>query len=215
MAEQLAHASLEKIAEEYRRQGYDVVTSPRKQELGDLSNARINLIARRGKEVVAVRAMHRGELYDMQEIEALTRRVESRPGWRFDVVVAPPERHGEMPQNGAELGIADIRSLLEEAKTGLATGTIRSSFLIAWTAAEAAMRDAAKREGVAMGRDTPQFLNKTLYSNGLISRKDYDRVRRFLDMRNALAHGFGPPPVEPADVEFLLKLAKRLTKAAA
>src|SRR5262245_2095492 len=139
MAQQVAHASLEKIAGQYRKEGYDVVMSPGKQELGSLSDAGIDLIARRGPEVVAVRAMNRGELYDVQEMEALTRRVESRHGWRFDVVVVPPEDDGEIPRNGSELGLAQIRSLMEEARTGLAAGTMRSSLLIAWTAFEAAM----------------------------------------------------------------------------
>jgi Holliday junction resolvase-like predicted endonuclease len=215
MADQLAHALLEKMAEKYRKEGYEVVTSPHKQELGDLSDAGIDLIARRGKEVVAVQAKNRHDLYDVQDIEALAKRVESRPGWRFDVIVIPPEDYREIPQNGAELGTEQIRSLLEEAQTGLATGTLRASFLIGWTALEAAMREAAKREGIVIDRETPQFLLKTLYSNGLVSRRDYDRGQRFLEVRNALAHGFDAPQFDVADVRFVLDLAGRLTKVAA
>ncbi len=214
MADQLAQALLERIAGKYRKQGYDVVTSPGTQALGDLGDAGIDLIARRGKEVIAVQAKSRHDLQDVQETEALAKRVESRPGWRFEVVVVPDDS-SDIPRNGSWLGIEQIRSLVEEARTGLAAGTTRSSFLIAWTAFEAAMRDAARREGLPIDRDSPQLLTKTLYSNGLMSKKDYLLVKQSLQMRNALVHGFEPHAFGAAEVEFLLKLAERLTKVAA
>jgi hypothetical protein len=215
MAERVAQASLRKIAQQYRKEGYDVATSPDKRELGDLSDSGIDLLARRGKEVVAVRVLSRGDIYDIQEIETLTRRVQSRRGWRFDVVVVSPDDDAEIPRNGSALGQSEIRSLAAEARTGLRAGTLRSSFLIAWTAFEAAMRDVAGREGIPVDRDSPQLLTKTLYSNGLMSKKDYLLVKQSLQMRNALVHGFEPHAFGASDVEFVLNLAERLTKAAA
>src|SRR5437762_608058 len=110
----------------------------------------------------------------------------------------------------SELGVSHIQALAEEASRALAVGVTRASFVIAWAAVEATMRAAARREGIAIDRELPLFVLKTLYSNGIISREDYDRVEHCFHVRNALVHGFAPPNFEATDVEFLLDFAKRL-----
>ncbi len=202
---------LEKIGEDYRKEGYLVLTHPDQdqlpQHLGDL---RLDLLARRGEEVVAVQVKSRDQLYDLQDLQQLAERVEGEPGWRLDVVVFPPKGGVEVPRDGAEPGVGHIQSLAEEATRALGAGVLRAAFLLAWAAVEAAMRAAARREGLAIDREVPPFVLKTLYSNGLISREDYNRVEQCFQVRNALVHGFAPSKFESADVEFLLDFARRL-----
>jgi hypothetical protein len=202
---------LEKIGDEYRQSGYVVTTHPDKdhlpQRLGDLG---IDLLARRGEEAIAIRVKSRDQLYDLHDVQQLAERVKGEPGWRLDLVVFPPEGGVEVPRDGAEPDIDHIRSLAEEASRALGVGVVRASFLLAWATVEAAMREAARREEIAMDREVPRFVLKTLYSNGIISREDYDRVEHCFHVRNALVHGFAPPPFEATQVEFLLDFARRL-----
>ncbi len=204
-------AFLEKIGEDYRREGYVVITQPDKdhlpQHLGDLG---IDLLARRGQEVVAVQVKSRDQLYDLHDLQQSAERLNAEPGWRLDIVVFPPEGGVEIPRDGAEPGVGHIQSLAAEASRALGVGVLRAAFLLAWAAVEAAMREAARREGMAMDREVPHFVLKTLYANGIISREDYDRIENCFSVRNALVHGFAPPAFEAGDVEFLLDFARRL-----
>jgi uncharacterized protein YutE (UPF0331/DUF86 family) len=206
-----AQKVLEKRSEEFRKEGYVVITHPGKdhlpQSLRDLS---IDLLARRGKQVIAVQVKSRDELHDLRDYQQLAERLKVEPGWEPELVVFPPEDGEQLPRDGRELGVSEILALTEEASRAFATGATRASFLIAWAAAEAAMREAARHEGIAIDREVPRFLLQTLYTNGIISREDFDQVEHCLHVRNALAHGFAPSSFEAVDVEFLLNYAARL-----
>jgi hypothetical protein len=202
---------LEKISEHYRKEGYVVISHPGKDHLPDhLGDLGIDLLARRGDQAVVVQIKSRDKLYDLNGLDELAGRVKLEPGWRLDVVVFPPEGGVEVPPDGVRLGVGEIQSLADEASRALAAGLIRASFVIAWSAVEAAMREAAQREGIQMDRETPSFILKSIYSNGTISREDYGSVGKCFHVRNALVHGFAPPAFEAADVEFLVSFARRI-----
>jgi hypothetical protein len=171
---------------------------------------RIDLLARRGEEVIAVQVRSGDELHDLTDYKQLAERLQSEPGWEPELVVFPPEDGEQLPQQGTELGVDHIQALVEEASRASAAGVLRASFLIAWAALEAAMRQAARREGITMDRGDPSFVLKTLYANGVISREDHERSAHCFRVRNALVHGFAPAQFEAADVEFLVDFAKRL-----
>jgi hypothetical protein len=202
---------LTKIAEDYCSQGYAVITHPDKDHLpGGLGDLGVDLLAQRGDETVAVRLRSRSQLYDLNGLHPLSEGPKLPPGWRLDLIVLPPEGGVEIPRDGAEVGPEYITSLAEEAHRVLAAGAMRAAFVLAWAATEAAMREAARRDGVAIDREVPRFILKTLYSNGLISREDYDRVDQCFHTRNAVVHGFAPAKLQAQDIEFLLDLAERL-----
>jgi hypothetical protein len=74
------------------------------------------------------------------------------------------------------------------------------------------MREVARREGVRPEQNDPSLVLKTLYSVGLVSRKEYDRLRKSLRVRNAVVHGLRPADPTPEDVTFLVACAKRLLR---
>jgi hypothetical protein len=202
---------LEKLARDYRAEGYIVVTHPAKDHLPDgLVDFGIDMLAERGEERAVIRLKSRDDLIDLTDLQALSERLKSRPGWRLEVIVFPPEGGVEVPRDGTEVGITYISSLADEVRLALAAGAIRSAFAIAWSTAEAAMREAARRQGIAIDREIPRFVLKTLYTNGLISRKDYDRIEHCFHVRNAIVHGFQPPSFDVADVEFLLEFTNNI-----
>lgn len=197
---------IQKVAEDYTRSGYRVTTRPGPDQLPPvLAGVGVDLIARDAKETVAVQVKRRAELYDLIDVRELAERVEATAGWRLHVVAAPGNGDGEVPEYGEELDSRRIQELVQEAESGLAAGSLRSAFLVAWAAAEASMREAARRTGVLTEREAPRFVLKTLYANGLISREDYDDLQRHYRVRSALVHGLEPPTLTEADVRSLLR----------
>ena len=204
---------LTNVADQYRKEGYDVVVAPAAEQLpGALADLGVDLVAHRGNERVAVRVKGRHELYDLQpppDARALPQ------GWSLDLVVYPPAASEEIARNGAPETPEYARTLIEEAEQLLQAGALRASFLIAWSAAEAAMRGAVRRAGLALEPETPRFVLKTAYSNGITSRDDYDRLQRGLDLRNRIAHGLPADGLSREDAQFLAEFARGLLPSGA
>jgi hypothetical protein len=202
------HEALELAAEQYRKEGYTIVVRPGRTELPEgLAGHNVDLLARKGQETVAVQVRRRDQLYD---VEPAATEVNALPGWRFDLVVVPVNGRDEVPSNGATPSVGEVESLLGEAEQLLGHGTPRAAFLIAWSAAEGAMREAARRRGLGVEAAVPRFLLKTLLANGLISREDYDRLQHSGDVRSRLAHGLSPGQTDENDIRFLVAFARQL-----
>ena len=205
---------LEKVAEQYRKEGYDVVVRPNKDDLPDfLKQEEIDLVAQKGSTQIAIQVKTREQLYDINAAQALVpkfTRIGSRNGWSFDLVVFPSRSSEGLPRNGAAQGPDYAKSIIAEADALIQSGALRGGLVLAWSAAEAAMRDAARRENIEIEDQTPRFLIKSLYANGVVSREQYDRLGEYLALRNGVIHGFQPSPFGPEAVAFLLDFAKQL-----
>jgi hypothetical protein len=200
--------ALEKVAEQYRGEGYDVVEPSAADLPSFLVGRGVDLIARRGDERVAIHVKSRGQLYDLWASEQAAGQA-GADGWRFDLVVYPPATE-DVALNGAGGGVEYADTLIEEAERLLGLPSLRAAFLIAWSAAEAAMREVARREAIPLDAETPQFLVKTLYTNGILSREEYDRLQQGLGLRTSIAHGVPPDRLDPADTRFLVDFARHL-----
>ena len=62
------------------------------------------------------------------------------PGWRYDLVVYPPDGVDGIPLEDGEPSPEYVESLLAEAQQLLDFGKPRAAFLIAWSAIESTMR---------------------------------------------------------------------------
>jgi hypothetical protein len=199
---------LEKVAHRYRQEGYDVTLRPSAADLpAFLANAEVDLIARKGNESVAVQVKRRDELYD---IGPLAETVNAQPGWSYDLVVYPRPSDEGIPADATEPGGSYIDSLLAEADRLLGAGGMRGAFLIAWSAAEAAMREVGRRDAIEVNSNPPRFVLKSLYANGLMSREDYERLEHCYSVRSALIHGARPASLEGDDIQFLAAFARQL-----
>jgi hypothetical protein len=135
------------------------------------------------------------------------------PDFRYDLVVYPPGGVDDIPLEDGEPHSDYIESLLTEAHQVLDLGHVRAAFLIGWSATESTMRESMRREQLEMADGAPGFVLKTLYSNGVISFDDYDRVRRCLEARNRLVHGL-VAELDPQEVRFMIDFARQLQFAA-
>lgn len=91
----LEHRRLLKLAREYRRDGYSVVVYPVDDELPQvLKGCSIGLIAKGDEDVVVadVRSRPNLTLNGPADLRRLAEKVETLPGWQFNLVVTNPRQ---------------------------------------------------------------------------------------------------------------------------
>jgi hypothetical protein len=205
------HEVLDRVAERYRSEGYDVTmaaaTGALPVEIDHVRND-VDLIAHRGDEWVVVQVKRRDQLYEISPLAVAIK--QNLPDWSYDLVVYPPDGVDGVPLEDGEPDPDYIESLFREAHELLDSGKLRASFLIAWSATESAMRTSARRESLELENGDPRFVLKLLYSNGIISFDVYERFGRCLDDRNRLVHGLPVSNLEADDVRFMVECARHL-----
>ncbi len=202
---------VERIAAEYRADGYAVVTPESGQVPPFLNGHRPALIATRGTESAVVAVYVNGSAWraDAHALE-LAELTNAQPGWRFDLVILERDNPvNRFVENAKEPTDGEFHAMIDRARRAARSGLTDMALVSAWGALEAAMRR-LRDDGELSGRPTPMQLLSTLYGNGLLTRDDFDFARQTWTARTQAAHGFIPPAVEPAAVENLLALATKL-----
>jgi hypothetical protein len=199
MTEQEAIA---RAGEKYRGEGYAVTENPDPAGLPvELRGRHPALLAAKNGTSVLVEVWSRDRVDDPppQLLPA---------GWEFDVVVVPRAPAEDLAPGPPPTQDFAAR-LLGELDELLPRGAVRARFLLAWSAAEAAMRVAARREGIAADALLPRLLATELVTAGVISQEEWDRFRTVQPVRNRLTHGL---PADPGagDIDFLTGLARSL-----
>ena len=205
------HEMLQKVAEKYRSEGYRVTmaagTGVVPQPIDHLRD-QFDLMAQKGQEYVAIEVKRRDQLHEISPLHLAVKRF--LPDWSYDLVVYSPDGVDGIPLEDGEPSPDYVDSLLAEAQQSLDSDKPRAAVLLVWSAIESAMRSAARRESLEIGDGAPRFVLKTLYSNGVISYEEFDRLQRRLDDRDRLVHGLSVDRLEPDDVRFLIEFARQL-----
>lgn len=105
------------------------------------------------------------------------------------------------------ISLQEIADLLDQSRKLVAAEANNAALLVAWSAAEAALR-LLSRQGAA-ARLSPSLLISFLYRNGALERQDYDLMLSSMRLRDAVAHGFRQI-VLPEDVDRLRRATQRL-----
>jgi len=204
-------ATVERVAQEYRNKGYQVVVQPDVTERPDfVREYQPDIIARSSTESVVIEVKNWVSAADRDRLQAIARKVESRQGWRF-VVVSPGDvgtgMHGPKLHDLQE---PQIVALLRQAGDLRVAGQSQAALLVAWSALEAAMRRAAEANMLELRRSDPWALMRELVSNGVMDRQRYRDISDVLRVRSAIAHGFATPEtVDLASVLDLVQTAAR------
>jgi hypothetical protein len=197
-----------KVAEDYRRRGYDVDVVPRGPGLPDfLSGFQPDLIARSPTESVVVEVKVGTRTSVAERFRDVAERVNRQPGWRFSLVFVNPDRPDEISEaEPAPLSL--LRERAHNAEALLAAGQAEAAFLLFFSALEGILRVLGQRALLPLERLPPSALIRELYSAGEISRAQFESLMRLLPIRNELVHGFQPQ--EPPDLEELRTLVQGL-----
>jgi hypothetical protein len=205
-----AERALERVADQYREEGYAVLLRPTGDALPHfLSDCAPDLIAQQDGENVVVQVRVKQELGGDEELNRLAGLVNGEPGWRLDLVVLDPWPD-EVPRPPVEPDEADILRLTEDASRLLQLSMPGPALVAAWAALEAAMRRTARTHGIALDKNHPRYVAGVLYSEDLLSTAEYDRLLESLPLRNAVVRGLCIDGDVTGHVNLLVDLAKRL-----
>lgn len=205
-------AELERVAEDYRARGYQVVVAPAANELPDFAREYPpDIVARGEHDSVLIEVTSRSSTSDRNRLRAIAEKVEHQAGWRF-VVVSAPSLTGSLASEPLRApDPVKVQQTLSEAAGLQLMGFRDASVLLYWAGIEAAMRLAAERYGIELPRPDTWSLMRELVSNGVLHRDLYRRLTDSFRLRSAIAHGFDPP--EHIDLEDSLAVLKTTAQA--
>lgn len=212
--EQRHRDAVQRLAEQYRARGYDVIIEPEEGDRpGFLGEYRPDLIARSTAESVIVEVKLGTELAHGARLQPIAERVAQQPGWRFSLVVLGEGDPGKVVPESPPLPVAEISERIARAKTLSEQGSPDASFLLLWSSMEALLRVLAERAHIPLGTAPTSMLIRELYSAGELSREQFDVVMQMLSSRNSLVHGFSSP-VGQAEADKLYALSEDLLNEA-
>ena len=206
--------SIERVAQRYRDEGYDVIVRPHGDQLPPyVADFQIDLLANRGNERVIVEIKsNRIDLAGDPHLTRLAEVVNARAGWRLDVVVLESETSVEKAaQEASEPSDEQLDQILIAAEDFADKGYSPYACVIAWGGLEAVMRR-LRDDAESYGRTTPAELMRTLYSNGFLSREQFERLRESYKIRSQVVHGLVPPKVDPELVRYVTATARYLAR---
>ncbi len=204
--------SLEKVAQEYRNEGYDVIVAPCGDQVPSfVAGFQPDFIATRGGEgVVVVIKTNRIALSRDPQITRLAEIVEAQPGWRLDVIVLEPVTAIQRAaQDAAEPSDEQLARILKAADELADQGYSPYACVVAWGGLEAAMRRIGD-EAQWYGQTAPNEHIRALYGNGFISREQFNKLKEAEKVRSQVVHGLIPPEVDPALVRDVTATARYL-----
>lgn len=204
--------AIERVAQRYRNEGYDVIVHPRGDQIPSFAAGfQLDLIATRsGESIIVEIKTNRIDLSSDHQITRLAEIVNAQPGWRLDVIVLEPETAVEKAaQEAPEPTDEQLIGILNAAEDLADKGYAPYACVVAWGGLEAAMRR-LRDEGELYGRTNPNELMRTLYGNGFLSREQFERLRESYKIRSQVVHGLIPPKVDPELVRYVTATARYL-----
>ena len=208
------NTDLNRLADTYRGQGYDVVLRPGAGDLPPFAkDFKLELLGRKGAGGVLVAVKkNRVELAADKELSRYAAETRNHPGWRFDFAILEAEEPSARDlQEAKEPSDEDVWRTLADADKLVGSDFLLAALTTAWAGFEAAMRKRLLASGRKAGWGTmPRQMLTDLYSVGLLSFEDFPRLEQLYRWRSEVAHGFAPPKIEPDAIEFLTGVARRL-----
>lgn len=199
------------VANELRTQGYQVIVQPTSDQLPDfLRQYNPDMIAQKGQEKIVVEVKSRRSLSQTPGIRDMARLLQDREDWKFELIMVGGETEPIMTLTAQSLNETGISNELDRAKQLLDTGFSDAALLLAWSAAEAALRLLAEREGLNLQNGSSLQLIKSLVTEGVISRADYELLVDVMRIQNTVAHGYKTEELDQKIVRRLVDAVPQL-----
>ena len=128
------------------------------------------------------------------------------------IVLEPVTAIQRAAQDAAEPSDEQLARYLKAADELADQGYSPYACVVAWGGLEAAMRRIGD-QAQSFGRTSPNDLIRALYSNGFISREQFNKLKDADKIRSQVVHGLIPPEVDPALVRDVTATARYLLKS--
>ena len=179
---------VEKRAAEYRSRGYEVIQNA---PLDFFAGYLADLLVQKDGENKVIEVTTRTSMALTPEIAELAEVLSSMPGWSFDLLLVGEPEKLDAPEDITPFSGQEIIERIQGAERALESGLLDGSFLLAWSACEAALREILSMEDFEIKRVTESdYVLSYAASQGVISEADENFLAEMLAYRNAIAHGF-------------------------
>jgi hypothetical protein len=210
--EQLEVDRVREVAQEYRKRGYRVWERPHSSELpGNLRPFQLDIMATSEADSVVIEVRNRRSLSNDKRLAEIAEAVKQMQGWRFELVVTNPKFASE-ERVGINPTDVDISNRLAQVRQLIAQNFTEPAFMAAWAVTEAILRETAFRAGVELPGVLPALVLKTLRSEGILSKANYDKLDGAMRLRNSVAHGFSPIEDPLPHLRDMLEIAEELRR---
>lgn len=195
---------LERVAAEYRVEGFRVVIAPGARDLPhELADFRPDMIAVSDEESVVVEIKIGADSRSLDQLDEMTRTAQEI-GWRVDFVAEPREGRRDWDR-------MKRRSLLDQATALTEIGQLEAAVLVGWAATEASLRAIARHRRLPMDdRLSTRAVVDAVYSHGLIGDGSRNVLLTLVEARNGIAHGKSVERLSTSRVEGALGLGRWL-----
>ena len=181
--------AIHKVAEDYRRRGYEVAVMPTGPSLPDfLAGYQPDIIARGASDSVVVEVKVGTQTSVAERFREIAERVNQQPGWRFSLVYVSPSEPDQVTE-AEPAPWAELQARAQDADSLQQAGQPEAAFLLFWSALEGSLRLLGRRAQLPLENLPSSALIRELYSTGEISRDHFDTLMRLLPVRNRLVHG--------------------------
>ena len=177
-----------KTAQEYRSKGYEVM---REAQLDFFPGVTADILVRKDCQTKVIEVKTRSSLAARNHITELAKVIEAKPCWSFELILVGEPHKLHSPKGARSVKGEGIDLLIEQARRSLEAGLPAAAFLVAWSAAEATIRELLTEEVAPSDTVTsPLHVLDLGVFNGILTRSDYDALEHMRKYRNAIVHGF-------------------------
>jgi hypothetical protein len=181
--------AIAKVAEGYRRRGYDVAIRPTGADVPEfLADYHPDLIARSPTESVVVEVKVGTRTSVAERFRDIAERVNRQPGWRFSLVYVSPSEPDQLIE-ADPAPLPELQQRAREADSLLQANQPDAAFLLYWSTLEGSLRLLGQRAQLPLQNLPSSALIRELYSSGELTREEFDTLMRLLPVRNRLVHG--------------------------
>ena len=201
------------VARNYMDKGYEV---QRDVELDFVPGFRADLLARKGGETLVVEVKTATSLAresrKKTRIDEMIESVDLKDGWSTVLHLVGERERLQSPEDAEPFDWDDLSPRFADARRALAAGLPDAALLLAWSAAESAVRLALVDEGIEIKRVTTSgYTIGSAVVNGAIRLTDADALDEAMKYRNAIIHGFRVAAFDAERmIESLSEIAGRL-----
>ena len=173
---------------EYIEQGYSV---DRDIHLDFIPDFRVDMIARKGDETKILEIKTAASLASNPVYIDIRKAIESRPGWKYGIVLVPEPEKLNTHKAARPLAFEDVMRRVGEAERVLDSGFPESAAVIAWSACEGLLRILLEEENIFVNNITSSgYLIGKAVSEGAIGQADYRYLTDSEKYINAIIHGY-------------------------
>jgi len=182
----------QEIALEFENKGYIVFIEPSPQNIPfDLHNYRPDMVALKNNGGVIIEIQASLKRLPVRKFHEISQQIASHQGWKFALVTLDDPVSEIMSIAETELPDPDIlKERLKEIDVLVGMGMLSNALISIWIQIESWLRIKSRAANMPLDLLQPHRLINHLYSDCELSINQTDQLKKLIQLRNKVVHGF-------------------------